>query len=113
MSQQIGSAVFHEKGKVIILSTKRWGGGGGEVVDELLNCSRRDRATDELSHIVSPQAIILLISKVFLRDIIFDAVECKTVDFSSKPVKKSVKRGVRVLRALTARASHAREGRGL
>ena len=113
MSQQIGSAVFHEKGKVIILSTKRWGGRGGEVVDELLNCSRRDRATDELSHIVSPQAIILLISKVFLRDIIFDAVECKTVDFSSKPVKKSVKRGVRVLRALTARASHAREGRGL
>ena len=89
------------------------GGGGEEVVDELLNCSRRDRATDELSHIVSPQAIILLISKVFLRDIIFDAVECKTVDFSSKPVKKSVKRGVRVLRALTARASHAREGRGL
>ena len=111
MSQQIGSAVFHEKGKVIILSTKRWGGaggggGGGEVVDELLNCSRRDRATDELSHIVSPQAIILLISKVFIRDIIFDAVECKTVDFSSKAAKKSVKRGVRVLRALTARASH-------
>ena len=69
-------------------------------------CSRRNRATDELSHIVSPQAIILLISKVFIRDIIFDAVECKTVDSSSKPVKKSVKRGVRVLRALTARASH-------
>ena len=106
MSQQIGSAVFHEKGKVIILSTKRWGGGGGGLVDELLNYSRRDRATDELSHIVSPQAIILLISKVFIRDIIFDAVECKTVDFSSKAAKKSVKRGVRVLRALTARASH-------
>ena len=97
MSQQIGSAVFHEKGKVIILSTKRWG-----RVDELLNYSRRDRATDELSHIVSPQAIILLISKVFIRDIIFDAVECKTVDFSSKAAKKSVKRGVRVLRPLTA-----------
>ena len=113
MSQQIGSAVFHEKGKVIILSTKRWGGG---VVDELLNCSRRDRATDELSHIVSPQAIILLISKVFIRDIISGAVECKTVDFSSKAAKKSVKRGVRVLRALTARASHTRracEGRRL
>ena len=101
MSQQIGSAVFHEKGKVIILSTKRWG-----RVDELLNYSRRDRATDELSHIVSPQAIILLISKVFIRDIIFDAVEGKTVDVSSKAAKKSVKRGVRVLRALTARASH-------
>ena len=97
MSQQIGSAVFHEKGKVIILSTKRWG-----RVDELLNYSRRDRATDELSHIVSPQALILLISKVFIRDIIFDAVECKTVDFSSKAAKKSVKRGVRVLRPLTA-----------
>ena len=97
MSQQIGSAVFHEKGKVIILSTKRWG-----RVDELLNYSGRDRATDELSHIVSPQAIILLISKVFIRDIIFDAVECKTVDFSSKAAKKSVKRGVRVLRPLTA-----------
>ena len=82
------------------------GEGGGGLVDELLNYSRRDRATDELSHIVSPQAIILLISKVFIRDIIFDAVECKTVDFSSKAAKKSVKRGVRVLRALTARASH-------
>ena len=105
MSQQIGSAVFHEKGKVTVYQALGGGGGGG-LVDELLNYSRRDRATDELSHIVSPQAIILLISKVFIRDIIFDAVECKTVDFSSKPVKKSVKRGVRVLRALTARASH-------
>ena len=57
MSQQIGSAVFHEKGKVIILSTKRWG-----RVDELLNYSRRDRATDELSHIVheEPQEVIFL-----------------------------------------------------
>ena len=34
--------------------------------------------------------------------------DCKTVVFSSKSVKKSVKRGVRVLRARSARASHAR-----
>ena len=35
------------------------------------------------------------------------AVDCKTDGFS-KSVKKSVKRGVRVLRARSARASHAR-----
>ena len=35
-------------------------------------------------------------------------VDCKTVGFFSKSVKKSVKRGVRVLRARSARASHAR-----
>ena len=35
-------------------------------------------------------------------------LDCKTVGFFSKSVKKSVKRGVRVLRARSARASHAR-----
>ena len=71
--------------RVKLLSTKRWGeGGGAGLVDELLNYSRRDRATDELSHIVSPQAIILLISKVFIRDIIFDAVEAKQSIFPQK-----------------------------
>ena len=35
-------------------------------------------------------------------------VGCKTVVFFSKSVKKSVKRAVRVLRARSARASHAR-----
>ena len=35
------------------------------------------------------------------------AIDCKTVGFFSKSVKKSVKRGVRVLRARSARASHA------
>ena len=34
--------------------------------------------------------------------------DCKTVVFFSKSVKESVKRGVRVLRARSARASHAR-----
>ena len=34
-------------------------------------------------------------------------IDCKTVGFFSKSVKKSVKRGVRVLRARSARASHA------
>ena len=36
------------------------------------------------------------------------AVDCKTVGFSLKSVKKSVKRAVRVLGAQSARASHAR-----
>ena len=35
-------------------------------------------------------------------------LDCKTVGFFSKSVKKSVKRAVRVLRARSARASHAR-----
>ena len=35
-------------------------------------------------------------------------LDCKTVGFFSKSIKKSVKRGVRVLRARSARASHAR-----
>ena len=39
-------------------------------------------------------------------------LDCKTVGFFSKSVKKSVKRGVRVLRARSARASHA-HGRDL
>ena len=34
-------------------------------------------------------------------------IDCKTVVFFSKSVKNSVKRGVRVLRARSARASHA------
>ena len=34
-------------------------------------------------------------------------LDCKTVGFFSKSVKKSVKRGVRVLRAQSARALHA------
>ena len=34
-------------------------------------------------------------------------LDCKTVGFFSKSVKKSVKRGVRVLRARSARASYA------
>ena len=41
------------------------------------------------------------ISNVFL------LLDCKTVGFFSKSVKKSVKRGVRVLRARSTRASHA------
>ena len=35
-------------------------------------------------------------------------LDCKTVGFFLKISKKSVKRGVRVLRARSARASHAR-----
>ena len=39
-----------------------------------------------------------------------EMLDCKTVGFFfSKSVKKSVKRGVRVLRARSAGASHARE----
>ena len=34
-------------------------------------------------------------------------IDCKTVGFFSKSVKKSVKSGVRVLRARSGRASHA------
>ena len=40
---------------------------------------------------------------------VYNKVDCKTVGFFfSKSVKKSVKRGVRVLRARSARVSHAR-----
>ena len=38
---------------------------------------------------------------------VYNKVDCKTVVFFSKSVKKSVKRGVRVLRARSARVSHA------
>ena len=38
-------------------------------------------------------------------------VDCKTVDFFSKSVKKLGKGGVRVLRARSARALHARRAR--
>ena len=38
----------------------------------------------------------------------FGWLDCKTVGFFSKSVKKSVKCGVRVLRARSAQASHAR-----
>ena len=37
----------------------------------------------------------------------FSWLDCKTIVFFSKSVKKSVKRGVRVLRARSSRASHA------
>ena len=36
-------------------------------------------------------------------------LDCKTVGFFSKSVTKSVKRGVRVLRARSAQAKHARK----
>ena len=39
---------------------------------------------------------------------VYNKVDCKTVVFFSKSVKKSVKRDVRVLRARSARVSHAR-----
>ena len=38
---------------------------------------------------------------------VYNEVDCKTVGFFSKSVKKSVKRGVRVLCARSARVSHA------
>ena len=40
--------------------------------------------------------------------VLLSLLDCKTVGFFSKSVKKSVKRGVCVLRARNLRASHAR-----
>ena len=42
-----------------------------------------------------------------VRENLSTPLDCKTVGFFSKSVKKSVKRGVRVLRARSARAPHA------
>ena len=61
----------------------------------------------ELSMVPNNWVVSLIWLRVAIQPLLHKVLDCKTVGFLSKSVKKSVKRGVRVLRARSARASYA------